>query len=115
MQLSLTIFSETANSVDPDKTAPSNLIWVCTVCICHFVRNFRTFAIYNTTWDEMIQSLYKSFACVQGKNYVSLSTVYIQTKMHTLYGKMTINGHLSLYTLYTCLDSTVLGSIFKLC
>ena len=24
------------NSVDPDQTA--RLIWVCTVCICHFIR-----------------------------------------------------------------------------
>ena len=39
------------NSVDPDQTAPegrSSLIWVCTICICHFignldVQNFRTF------------------------------------------------------------------------
>ena len=29
-----------ANSVDPDQTAlRSSLIWVYTVCICHFVRN----------------------------------------------------------------------------
>ena len=38
MQLYLKILSGMANSVDLDQTAP--LIWVCTVCICHFVNNF---------------------------------------------------------------------------
>ena len=42
------ILSGMANSVDPNW---SSLIWVCTVCICHFVGNFgvqkfRTFTIY---------------------------------------------------------------------
>ena len=40
MQLFLKILSGMANSVDPDQTAPC-LIWVYTVCICHFVRNLR--------------------------------------------------------------------------
>ena len=41
MQLFLEIISAMANSVDPDQTAPrSSLIWVCTVCTCHFVRTF---------------------------------------------------------------------------
>ena len=44
----LKILSGMANSVDPDQTAPSGLIRVITVCMCHFVRqfgvqNFRTF------------------------------------------------------------------------
>ena len=52
MQLFLKILSGMANSVDPHQTAPrSSLIWVCTVCMCHFVRNFgvrifRTFTVY---------------------------------------------------------------------
>ena len=54
MQLFLKILSGMANSVDPDQTAPSvrsSLIWICTVCLCHFVRhfgvrNFRTFIVY---------------------------------------------------------------------
>ena len=49
MQLFLKTLSGIANSVDPDQTA-SSLIWVCTVCICHFLRhfgvpNFRTFTL----------------------------------------------------------------------
>ena len=36
VQLFLKILSGMANIVDPDQSAPS----VCTVCICHFVRNF---------------------------------------------------------------------------
>ena len=35
--LRVKILSRMANSVDPDQTAPSSLIWVYTVCICHFV------------------------------------------------------------------------------
>ena len=37
MQLFLKIFSGRVNSVDSDQTA---LVWVCTVCMCHFVRKF---------------------------------------------------------------------------
>ena len=39
MQLYFKILGGMANSVNPDQTAPC-LIWVCTVCICHFVRHF---------------------------------------------------------------------------
>ena len=39
MQLLLKILTGMENRVDPEQTAPS-LIWVCTVCICHSVRNF---------------------------------------------------------------------------
>ena len=52
MHLSLKIRIGMANSVDLDQTAPSgSLIWVCTVCICHFIRNFgvrifRTFTVH---------------------------------------------------------------------
>ena len=52
MQLFLKMFSGMVNSVDPNQTAPwSSLIWICTVGICHFVRNFdvqnfRTFTVY---------------------------------------------------------------------
>ena len=40
------------NSVDPNQTAP---IWVCTVCISCFVRNFgvqnfRTFTVYHNNY-----------------------------------------------------------------
>ena len=52
MQL-LKIFSETANSVDPDQTAPQGAVWSGSTlfAICHFVRNlgvqnFRTFTIF---------------------------------------------------------------------
>ena len=52
IQLFLKIHGGMANSVDPDQTAPfrGSLIWVCTVCTCHFVRNFdvrnfRTFIV----------------------------------------------------------------------
>ena len=46
-QLFLKILSGMVNSVDPDQTAHEE---VCTVCICHFVRNFcelnfRTFTV----------------------------------------------------------------------
>ena len=34
------IFSETANSADPDQTFRSSLICVCTICICLFIRKF---------------------------------------------------------------------------
>ena len=37
IQMLLKILSGKANKIDPDQTA---LIWVCTVCTCHFVRNF---------------------------------------------------------------------------
>ena len=41
MQLYLKILSGMTNSADSDQTAPrSSLIWVCTICICHFVRQF---------------------------------------------------------------------------
>ena len=52
-----------ANSVDLDQTAPiirSSLIWVHTVCICHFVRhfgvrNFRAFTImYMSGFDTEV-------------------------------------------------------------
>ena len=39
IQLFFKVLSGMANSVDPDQTK-SNLIWICTVCLCHFVRNF---------------------------------------------------------------------------
>ena len=47
MQLFLKILRGMAKSADPDQTSPSDQIWVCTVCICYFVRkvgvqNFRT-------------------------------------------------------------------------
>ena len=38
MQPFLKLLIEMANSVDPGQ---SSLIWVCTVCICHFVRHYR--------------------------------------------------------------------------
>ena len=53
MQLVLKTFSGIANSVDPDHCSfKGNLIWVCTVCICHFVRyisaqTLRTLTITN--------------------------------------------------------------------
>ena len=40
MQLFLKILNGKANSVDPDQTAPSGLIWVCTVCTRHIEQNF---------------------------------------------------------------------------
>ena len=45
MQLFFKIRNGIANSVDPDQTAPLGLLHqeqsdLCTVCICHFVRNF---------------------------------------------------------------------------
>ena len=40
MQLFLKILSEMANSADRDQNAPSSLIWVCTVFLCHFVSKF---------------------------------------------------------------------------
>ena len=50
MQLVLKMHRGMVNSIDPDLTAPC-LILVCTVCVCHFVRNFdvknfRTFSEY---------------------------------------------------------------------
>ena len=50
MQLILKIPGGMTNRTDTDQTA---LIWICTVCICHFVRNkmyefvqsFRTFTV----------------------------------------------------------------------
>ena len=60
MQVSLKMLSGMANSVDPDQTAPwSSLIWVCTVCICHFVTylsvcNFRTFTMYTAVYTFSI-------------------------------------------------------------
>ena len=41
MQLFLPILSGMVKCVDPDQTASSReVIWVCTACLCHFVRNF---------------------------------------------------------------------------
>ena len=66
MQLFLKILTGMANSVDPDQTAPrSSLIWVCTVCISHFVRNFgvqifRSFtyySIYTKMWASQFDYL----------------------------------------------------------
>ena len=42
-----------ANSVDPDQIVRSSLIWVCIVCLCHYVgnfgvQNFRTFTVTET-------------------------------------------------------------------
>ena len=55
MHLFLNILNGMANSVDPDQTAPSgsSLIWVCTVCISHYIRNFgvqnfRIFTVFYT-------------------------------------------------------------------
>ena len=51
MQIFLKILDGMANNVDLDQTAPRrSLIWVYTVCICHFfrifgVRNFMTFTV----------------------------------------------------------------------
>ena len=72
MQLFLKILSGMADHVDPDQR--SSLIWIGSVCICHFVRhfgvrNFRTFTVFSgvggggggwgeiwLVWSLMVQS-----------------------------------------------------------
>ena len=51
MQLLLKILIGMPNNADPDQTARSSLIWVSTVCLCRFIRqfgvqNFRIFTIF---------------------------------------------------------------------
>ena len=57
--------------------------------------------------------LYKPIAGIQNK--LSAKPCCIQTKMYTLYTKMTINGHFSSHVLsiHFCLETTLLGSMFK--
>ena len=43
-----------ANSVDPDQTAPSSLIWVCTVCPRISVRKLRIITITEITAGDAI-------------------------------------------------------------
>ena len=57
--LRIKILSGMANSVDPDQTAPrSSLIWVCTVCMYHFVRHFGV-----RNFRTLIYRNYKSLTC----------------------------------------------------
>ena len=63
MQLFLKIPSGMANSVAPDQTAPEGF---CTVCTCHFVKNFglwnfRTFTVSSKGYGWNLAHLNSSF------------------------------------------------------
>ena len=99
----------------------SSLIWVYTVCICHFVRNFSeqnlsTFSIYRMV---MIITLDVKNVVIKQKLYRLHHNLFItillenpkqicciQAKLYRLYSKMIVNGQF-------CLDTTLLGYTFK--
>ena len=70
MKLLLKILSGMANSVDPDQTAPrSSLIWVCTVCIYHFVRHFDVQNFRTVTIVSFCRCVYHNDFCFDLGNF----------------------------------------------
>ena len=71
-------------TVDPDKTAPrGNLIWICTVCKAHFVRNFgvwnfRSFTILNM-WRYVLLPFQDKLYRYMEERYLVSDIMYLCT------------------------------------
>ena len=80
MQLFHKIPSGLANNVDTDETAPSgSLIWVCTVCIGHFVKNFGVQNLGHLPKCNQIDIFFSHIATQKGCLGFSLELIMLNT------------------------------------